>query len=180
VKTVNGTAENIPARDATFDVAVSVFGMVFSPDSEKAAKELVRVVRPGGRFVISSWIASGVIFEVGAILWQGASQVTGGGGQRRSGPWSNAESIRELFARNGATADIDQHSITFEAKSAEAWFDEQEHHHPVWMTVKKVMSARPDVWTSVRERSLALLTRESEAQDRLVLRSHYLVTRGSR
>ena len=180
VKTVNGTAENIPSRDAAFDVAVSVFGMIFSPDAEKAARELVRVVRPGGRFVITSWIATGVIFEVGAILWQGASEVTGGGGARPSGPWSSAESITELFARNGATVEISSDSITFEAKSAEAWFDEQEQHHPVWMSVKKVVSSRPDVWANIRGRSVALLQRESEAKDRLLLRSHYLLTRGAR
>ncbi|MEZ0313814.1 MAG: class I SAM-dependent methyltransferase [Myxococcota bacterium] len=180
VKTVNGTAEQIPARDGTFDVAISVFGMIFSPDAEKAARELVRVVRPGGRFVITSWIATGVIFEIGAIMWQGASEVTGGGGQRPSGPWSSADSITDMFARNGATVEITTDSITFEAKSAEAWFDEQEHHHPVWMSVKKVVSSRPDVWANVRQRSISLLERESEAKDRLVLRSHYLLTRGSR
>ncbi len=180
VKTVNGAAEQIPARDATFDVAVSVFGMIFSPDAEKAARELVRVIRPGGRFVITSWIATGVIFEVGAILWQGASEVTGGGGSRPSGPWSSSQSIAELFARHGATVEIGEDSITFEAKSAEAWFDEQEQHHPVWMSVKRLVSSRPDVWASIRERSVALLARESEAQDKLVLRSRYMLTRGAR
>ena len=180
VKTVNGTAEKIPARDATFDVAVSVFAMIFSPDSEKAARELVRVVRPGGRFVITSWIATGVIFEIGAILWQGASEVTGGGGQRPSGPWSSADSITDLFARNGASVTITTDSITFEATSAAAWFDEQEKHHPVWMSVKNLVKGRPEIWANVRERSIALLERDSEAKDRLVLRSHYLLTRGQR
>ncbi len=180
VKTVNGVAEQIPARDATFDVAISVFGMIFSPDAEKAARELVRVLRPGGRFVITSWIATGVIFEIGAIMWQGASEVTGGGSPRPSGPWSSAESITQLFARNGAHAEVSSSSMTFEAASAEAWFAEQEQHHPVWMSVKKIVSSRPEVWATVRERSVALLRRESEAQDRLVLRSHYLLTRGSR
>ncbi len=179
VRTINGTAEQIPARDGTYDVAVSVFGMIFSPDAEKAARELCRVVRHGGRFVITSWIATGVIFEIGAIMWQGASEVTGGGAERPSGPWSNPDAIRDLFDRNNAQVDITQDSITFEAPSAEAWFDEQEHHHPVWMTVRKIVASRPDIWSSIRERSIALLHRESESPDRLVLRSHYLLTLGS-
>lgn len=178
VRTINGTAEQIPARDESFDVAISVFGMIFAPDAEKSARELCRVVRHGGRFVITSWIATGVIFEIGAILWQGASEVTGGGGQRPSGPWSNPDSIRDLFDRNNAQVDITEHSIIFEAASAEAWFDEQENHHPVWMTVKKLVAQRPDLWPTIRARSLTLLTRESETSDRLTLRSRYLLTHG--
>lgn len=180
VKTVNGTADKIPARVGTFDVAVSVFGIIFAPDADKAAFDLVRVLRQGGRFVISSWIATGAIFEIGAIMWQGVASVTGGAGSRPSGPWSNAEAIRELFARYGAQVECTQESITFEAKSAEEWFAEQEQHHPVWMSTRRIIGDRADIWADIKKRSIGLLQRESEAQDRLVLRSNYLISRGTR
>lgn len=179
VKTLNGTAEKIPLRDASFDLAVSVFGMIFSPDAAKAAAELVRVVRPGGRFFVTSWIATGVIFELGAILWQTASVVTGSSGERPSGPWSSAEAIVALFDRCGADATCSEESITFEAPSAAAWFAEQEKHHPVWMSVHALIKPRPELWEQVRERSVGLLEKASEATDRLVLRSRYLITRGT-
>lgn len=180
VKTVNGTADKIPARDGTFDVAVSVFGIIFAPDAEKAVADLVRVLRVGGRFVISSWIATGVIFEIGAIMWQGVASVTGGAGSRPSAPWSNADNIKSLFERYGVQVECTQDSITFEAKSAEEWFAEQEQHHPVWMSVKRMIGDRADVWAEIKNRAIGLLQRESEAQDRLVLRSNYLISCGTR
>jgi len=42
-------AENLPFADGTFDVVMSTFGVMFTPDQEKAASELARVCRPGGR-----------------------------------------------------------------------------------------------------------------------------------
>src|SRR5690606_16539885 len=42
-------AENLPFADNSFDVVISTFGVMFTPDQDKAASELLRVCRPGGR-----------------------------------------------------------------------------------------------------------------------------------
>src|SRR4249920_2478595 len=42
-------AENLPFADASFDVVLSTFGVMFTPDQERAARELMRVCRPGGK-----------------------------------------------------------------------------------------------------------------------------------
>lgn len=49
-------AQALPFEDASFDVAVSVFGVMFAPDQEKAASELLRVCKPGGRIALASWM----------------------------------------------------------------------------------------------------------------------------
>lgn len=49
-------AQDLPFPDASFDVAVSVFGIMFAPDQEKAARELLRVTRPGGRIGLANWM----------------------------------------------------------------------------------------------------------------------------
>jgi SAM-dependent methyltransferase len=51
-----GDAENLPFPDGAFDVVVSSCGLMFAPDQQKAAKELARVTRPGGRIAIQAWI----------------------------------------------------------------------------------------------------------------------------
>jgi len=59
-----GDAQELPYPDASFDVVTSVFGVMFAPDQERAARELLRVCRPGGRIALASWMpeAFGVDF----------------------------------------------------------------------------------------------------------------------
>jgi len=50
-----GDAQELPYGDAAFDVVASAFGVVFAPSHERAAGELARVVRPGGRLAMTAW-----------------------------------------------------------------------------------------------------------------------------
>jgi SAM-dependent methyltransferase len=52
-------APALPFPDATFDVVVSSIGVMFAPDQEKAAGELLRVCRPGGTIGLASWMPDG-------------------------------------------------------------------------------------------------------------------------
>ncbi|HJQ78935.1 MAG TPA: methyltransferase domain-containing protein [Lacipirellulaceae bacterium] len=54
-----GDAEQLPYADASFDVVVSMFGAMFAPRPEVAARELVRVCRPGGRIAMANWTPDG-------------------------------------------------------------------------------------------------------------------------
>ena len=91
-----GDAEALPYRDATFDRVVSNFGVMFAPRHRHAARELVRVLRPGGRFALSCWIPTGI---VGVILEALQSHTPP---QPEwvmpSMKWGEAEHVREIFA----------------------------------------------------------------------------------
>ena len=50
-----GDGQALPYRDGEFDVAFSMFGLIFFPDRGKGLRQLHRVLRPGGRVVIGSW-----------------------------------------------------------------------------------------------------------------------------
>ena len=52
-----GDAQELPYADAEFDAVASAFGVVFATDHKRAAAELVRVCRPGGRLVLTAWPA---------------------------------------------------------------------------------------------------------------------------
>ena len=59
-----GDAEALPFADESFDVVLSTFGVMFAPDQEKAAQELLRVCRPGGRIGLANWTPDGFIGEI--------------------------------------------------------------------------------------------------------------------
>src|SRR5919107_2928669 len=50
-----GDAENLPYPDASFDVVLSTVGVMFAPDQEKVAEELLRVCRPGAKIGLANW-----------------------------------------------------------------------------------------------------------------------------
>ena len=68
VALVEGDAEAMPFLDGQFDAALSTFGVMFTPDHARAARELVRVVRPGGKIGLSSWTPDGFIGQVFALV----------------------------------------------------------------------------------------------------------------
>lgn len=61
-------AESLPYGDDTFDVALSTVGVMFAPDHQACADELVRVVRPDGRVALASWTPDGFIGQMLATL----------------------------------------------------------------------------------------------------------------
>lgn len=58
---VEADAEKLPFDDRSFDVTISSIGVMFAPQHERAAAELVRVTRPGGRIALLSWTPEGMI-----------------------------------------------------------------------------------------------------------------------
>src|SRR4051794_14249031 len=63
VEFVSGDAENLPFPDGLFDAVVSIYGAMFAPDHARAAAELARVCRPGGRIALANWTPDGFIGE---------------------------------------------------------------------------------------------------------------------
>ncbi len=64
-----GNAEQLPYADASFDFVVSTFGVMFVPNQERAAAELLRVCKPGGTIALTSWTIEsfpGGLFALGA------------------------------------------------------------------------------------------------------------------
>ena len=68
VALVEGDAEAMPFVDGQFDAAISTFGVMFTPDHARAARELARVVRSGGKIGLASWTPDGFIGQVFALV----------------------------------------------------------------------------------------------------------------
>lgn len=163
VETRQGAAEAIPCDDAAVDVLLSVFAVIFADDPTRAASEMMRVVRPGGTIVLTSWLPRGPIAEAGKVLREAMAAVTLAENAPRAAPrWGEPAFVRGLFDPLGGAVRIEDQAITFEAASPEAWFDEQEAHHPVWRAVRRALADQPDAWAAVRARSIACLAAGNE------------------
>lgn len=67
---LEGNALELPVADESFDVAISNFGVIFAPDPERAAREMARAVRPGGRAALTAWLESDVTREYYDLVYQ--------------------------------------------------------------------------------------------------------------
>jgi len=94
LETVEGDAEKLPFADARFDAALSTFGIMFAPDQERAAREIARVVKPGGTIALASWTPEGFI---GQLLKAVGKRVPPPAGVRSPIEWGTEARLRELF-----------------------------------------------------------------------------------
>ena len=86
-------AQALPFPDASFDVVVSCFGIMFAPDQGKAAAELLRVCKPGGRIALANWKPEGF---GGEIFRETARFVPPPPGLQPPVRWGTEAALREL------------------------------------------------------------------------------------
>ena len=108
-------AEALPYEDGSFDVVLSTFGVMFAPNQPRAARELVRVVRPGGRIGLASWTPSGFI---GQLLRTVGKHVAPIPGIASPALWGTADHVEKLFAGT-ASVSSSRRNFAFRYESAE-------------------------------------------------------------
>jgi ubiquinone/menaquinone biosynthesis C-methylase UbiE len=94
IEFVEADAQALPFDDGSFDVATSIYGVMFAPDQQKAADELLRVVRPGGRIGLGSWCPDGAVGTMFQTISKHAPPPPG-----LPSPllWGTEEHVRGLF-----------------------------------------------------------------------------------
>src|SRR6185312_2932250 len=88
-------AEALPYDDASFDVVLSTFGVMFAPDQATAASELARVCRPGGRIGLANWTPEGFIGQMFKVL--GRHLPPPPAGAQPPALWGTEKRLAELF-----------------------------------------------------------------------------------
>lgn len=109
-------AEALPFADGGFDVALSTFGVMFAPNQEKAAAELIRVVRKGGKIGLANWTPEGFI---GQVLKMVGKYMPAPTGTKPSILWGTATRLGELF--QGHEIETSEQTFVFRYKSPEHW-----------------------------------------------------------
>ena len=112
-------AERLPFEDQTFDVAMSTFGVMFAPDQHRAARELARVVKPGGRIGLASWRPDGFIGELFRVI---GHFVPPPAGLRSPAQWGMSTRLAELFGSARALSH-ETRTFMFRYESARHWIE---------------------------------------------------------
>jgi ubiquinone/menaquinone biosynthesis C-methylase UbiE len=111
-------AEALPFADASFDVALSIFGVMFTPDQETAAAELTRVVKKGGRIGLASWTPEGFIGQLFKVLGRHLAPPAG---VRPPSLWGTEARLADLFPDCSIKAR--RQVFNFRYRSAAHWLD---------------------------------------------------------
>ncbi len=123
---VVGDLHELPFADGSFDVVLSVFGVSFADDPVQAVAEIVRVLAPGGRALLTSWLPGGAIGAAVGVAVQAVADATGGMPPRFA--WHDTTAVTELARRAGAHVEFDEAQISFCADSAEEYFARSQEH----------------------------------------------------
>lgn len=174
-----GEAASLPVADASADVVLSVFGVVFAPDPAAAAAEIARVVAPAGRVVLSAWIPSGPISDVGAAAAEAVRQAIGAPPPPEPFAWHDSGALLGLFGPYGFSVELVEHEIGFTASSAQDYLDDELRNHPLAVAGHHVLEQR-GLADAVRARLLRILEEGNETPDGFRVTSRYVVATARR
>ena len=106
-----GNAEQLPYDDASFDTAVTMFGAMFAARPERAAAELLRVTKSGGRIAMANWTPTGFI---GQMLKATVAYAPAPAGLASPLLWGTEDAVRERLGAGCESLAVSRRTITFE------------------------------------------------------------------
>ncbi|MGZ8992941.1 MAG: class I SAM-dependent methyltransferase [Burkholderiaceae bacterium] len=109
-------AEALPFDDESFDVVLSTFGVMFAPDQKRAAREMLRVLKPGGRIGLANWTPQGFIGRLFKVI---GAHVPPPAGLKSPALWGTEPRLAELFV--GAQIRCERRLFNFRYRSAAHW-----------------------------------------------------------
>jgi ubiquinone/menaquinone biosynthesis C-methylase UbiE len=109
-------AEKLPFPDASFDVALSTFGVMFTPQHARSAGELMRVVRPGGRIGLANWTPEGFVGQLFKVV---GSFVPPPAGVKPAALWGTEAHLEALFGREASNIRAERRMFNFRYHSPE-------------------------------------------------------------
>ena len=113
-------AEALPFDDGSFDVVLSTFGAMFTPEHHKAAYELMRVVRSGGRIGMANWTPEGFIGQLFRVI---GAYVPPPAGTKSPALWGSEPRIVELFGPEAIDIRCVRRNFNFRYRSAAHWIE---------------------------------------------------------
>jgi SAM-dependent methyltransferase len=112
-------AEDLPFQDASFDAVLSTVGVMFTPDPTRAATELCRVVRPGGRIGLANWTPEGFVGQMFKIVGQHAPPPAGVPSPLQ---WGTGAGLEALLGTD-CSLDITRQTFSFRFRSADDYYE---------------------------------------------------------
>ena len=113
-------AEALLFQDASFDVVLSTFGVMFTPNQERAAAEMTRVCKPGGKIGLANWTPEGFIGQLFKAI---GKYVPPPAGAKSPALWGTRGRIAELFEPHASAIEATQRDFVFRYRSPQHWLD---------------------------------------------------------
>jgi ubiquinone/menaquinone biosynthesis C-methylase UbiE len=163
-------AEALPFADASFDVVVSTFGVMFTPDQDKAAAELLRVCKPGGKIGLANWTPDGFIGQLFKTI---GKHMPPPAGVKSPGLWGTGARMTELFGAQAASIQLEQRNFVFRYLSAHHWLEVfKTYYGPL---LKTFAALDPEAQTALTDDLFTLVKRFNLSGDTtMVVPSEYL------
>ena len=163
-------AENLQYEDGAFDVVLSTFGVMFTPNQEQAAAEAARVCKPGGKIGLANWTPSSLVGEMFKLIGR---YIPPAPGMKSPALWGTEERLRELFGSRIATLQAPRRNFMFRYRSPRHWLDTfRTYYGPMHKAFAALDAGKQE---SLAEDLLGLAQRFNSATDgSMVAPSEYL------
>lgn len=113
-------AEALPFPDGSFDAVLSTFGVMFTPNQERAAAELLRVCKRQGRIGLANWTPDGFIGQLFVLIGR---YLPPPAGLRSPALWGSRSRLQELFGAQASVLDVQVRQFVFRYRSPEHWIE---------------------------------------------------------
>ncbi len=120
IEFVEADATDLPFGEGEFDVVISIFGAMFAADQEKAASELLRVCKPGGRIGMANWVPDG---SIGRMFMTMSKHAPPPPGVPSPLVWGTEERLRELLGDGIADLRVERRASRQTFRSADHWLE---------------------------------------------------------
>ncbi|MCS3728632.1 class I SAM-dependent methyltransferase [Bradyrhizobium betae] len=163
-------AEALPFADASYDVVVSTFGVMFTPDQDKAASELARVCKSGGKIGLASWTPQGFIGQLFKTI---GKHVAPPAGVKSPALWGTQARLEEMFITKATEISTEPRMFVFRYRSPEHWLDVFKSYYGPML---KAFAALDETGQAALRRDLMTLLGEFNHADdgTVVVHSEYL------
>ncbi|HEX4655044.1 MAG TPA: class I SAM-dependent methyltransferase [Mycobacteriales bacterium] len=172
-----GSAAQIPVDDASVDIALSVFAVIFAPDPVAAVADIARVLTPSGRFVMTAWLPDGAFGEVTRMSGGIVRAALGLPDPPAPFAWFEQQAVRELFAPYGFTSTTTVHQLAFMASSPDEAYD-MGVENPIAVTQREALARAghgDDVVERIRTEGIEILRRHNDDPVACRVTSNYAV-----
>lgn len=163
-------AEALPFDDGSFDAALSTFGAMFTPDHQATAREMLRVVRDGGRVGLANWTPDGFIGRLFKVI---GAHVPPPAGVKSPALWGTEPHIVELFGPQAAQIRCERRHFHFRYRSPAHWL---QVFRTFYGPTHKAFAALDEAGAKALEREIAALleSMNTGGAASLVVPSEYL------
>jgi ubiquinone/menaquinone biosynthesis C-methylase UbiE len=170
IKFQEADAENLPFSDASFDVVMSTFGVMFTPNQDKAAAELLRVCKPGGRIGLANWTPESFIGQLFKTI---GKYIPPAPDVKSPALWGTQARLEELFGKGAKDIRSKSREFNFRYQSPAHWIEVfRTYYGPMNKTFGALDAARQAEFT---RDVMALMAKDNRSGDgTLVLPSEYL------